>query len=108
MYNVLDYLEESARKHPNKIAFADIEKEISYQDLVIKAKCIGNHLSEIFDPGMPVPIFMDKSVDTICLFFGVVYAGCFYTMLDTKQPMTRLNHIMDTLETDKIVTSNKY
>ena len=108
MYNILDYLEESARKYPNKVAFADLEKEITYQDLVAKAKCIGNRLSENFESGMPVPIFMDKSVDTICLFFGAVYAECFYVMLDTKQPKTRLNHIMNTLETDRVVTSNKY
>ena len=107
MYNVINYLEESAKKYPKKVAFADLEKEITYEDLLIKAREIGSCLTSHFSIGEPIAIFMEKSVDTICLLFGTIYAGCFYVMLDTKQPATRLNHIMDTLGSKKIVTSQK-
>ena len=33
MYNVLDYLKESARKYPDKVAFADIDQSITYKEL---------------------------------------------------------------------------
>lgn len=108
MYNILNYLENSAKKFPNKVAFADVEKEITYKDLVETSKRIGSELTSYLKPGQPVPIFMEKSVDTICLFFGAVYAGCFYVMLDTKQPKARLTHIMETLESKIIFTSKKY
>lgn len=108
MYNILEYLENSAKRFPNKVAFADIEKEITYKELVDRARSIGSCLATRLHPESPVPIFMEKSVDTICLFFGAVYAGCFYVMLDTKQPKTRLNHIMNTLDSNMIVTSEKY
>lgn len=108
MYNVLDYLKESARKYPDKVAFADIDQSITYEGLYRKAQEIGSALASKISIGQPVPIFMEKSVDTICLFFGVVYAGGFYVLLDMKQPQTRLNHIMKTLESKMIVTSQKY
>ncbi|MEG0360542.1 MAG: amino acid adenylation domain-containing protein [Longicatena sp.] len=108
MYNILDYLENSAKRFPDKVAFADVEKEITYKELVQKAKHIGSQLTSHYEQGMPVPIFMEKSVDAISLFFGVVYAGCFYVMLDTKQPKTRLTHIMETLESKTIMTSQKH
>ena len=70
MYNVLDYLKESARKYPDKVAFADIDQSITYEELYRKAQEIGSALASKISIGQPVPIFMEKSVDTICLFFG--------------------------------------
>lgn len=90
MYNVLDYLKESARKYPDKVAFADIDQSITYEELYRKAQEIGSALASKISIGQPVPIFMEKSVDTICLFFGVVYAGGFYVLLDMKQPQTKI------------------
>ena len=45
MYNVLDYLKESARKYPDKVAFADIDQSITYEELYRKAQEIGSALA---------------------------------------------------------------
>lgn len=109
MKNVLEYLERAAAAHPDKIAFADTDKEITYTRLVKRAKFLGRILHDITgETGQPVPVFMGKGVDTICVFFGTVYAGCFYSLLDTKQPRARLLDILSTLEQDFIVTSHMY
>lgn len=108
MYNAMEFLEQTAAKYPNKTAFADIEKEITYSELLKRAKKIGTKLAKDFKgdfpKNAPVPVFMEKGVDAISLFFGIVYAGCFYVMMDLKQPKSRLEHILNTLETDIIVT----
>lgn len=109
MKNILDYLERSASVHPDKVAFADPDKEITYKELVKQAKGLGYALHNITnETRQPIPVFMGKSVDTICVFFGAVYAGCFYSLLDTKQPKARLLDILSTLEQDFIVTSHTY
>lgn len=108
MYNVLNYLESSASQYPDKIAFADKDKSITYQELLQRSKAIGTKLSNIVSPRTPVPVFMEKSVDTIALFFGIVYAGCFYVLLDTKQPKARLKHILNTLDVNMLITSSLY
>lgn len=107
MYNVLEYLERSARIYPDKIAFADKDTDITYAQLEARSKGIGTALAKRFVPRTPIPVFMEKSVDTIALFFGIVYAGCFYTMLDTKQPKARLQNILETLQVNMFVTSDK-
>lgn len=106
--NILNYLEKSAMQYPDKIAFADKDKSITYQELVTRSKKIGTQLSKHLNPRTPVPVFMEKSVDTIALFFGIVYAGCFYVLLDTKQPKARLVHILRTLNVNTIITSAVY
>ena len=107
--NILEYLEKSAGVYPDKIAFADPDKEITYRELVQRARGLGRALYGIVkEPRKPVPVFMGKSVDTISVFFGAVYAGCFYSLLDTKQPRARLLDILATLEQDFIITSHAY
>lgn len=108
MFNILTYLEKSAAQYPDKIAFADKDKSITYEELVKRSKGIGSQLAKQFSPRTPIPVFMEKSVDTISLFFGIVYAGCFYVLLDTKQPKTRLDHILNTLNVNTLITSMGY
>ncbi|MEG2145763.1 MAG: amino acid adenylation domain-containing protein [Lachnospiraceae bacterium] len=101
--NILEYLEDSARKYPNKKAFADLEEFCTYQELVEKAKIIGTELSKCGYVRKPIPVLMGKSVHAVIAFMGIVYSGCFYTFLDSKQPVSRLKQILQTLEAKVIL-----
>ncbi len=101
--NVLEFLEESAKKYPQKTAFADDKISISYQDLVEKAKGFGSYLATKIPQNSPVAILGDKSVEAIISFFGCVYAGCFYVPLNTRYPKERITQILDTLDSPYIV-----
>ena len=105
--SILRYLEESAARYPDKTAFADTETSCTYRELRERAMRIGSGLKR-FRPCTPIPVFMEKSVDAICLFMGIVYAGCFYVMLDTKQPAGRLEQILETLQAKAVVSSGQY
>lgn len=105
---ILEYLEKSADKHPDKIAFADIQKSCTYEELLQRAKKIGSEFANRTLMEQPIAVFMDKSVDAIAAFLGIVYAGCFYVMLDTSQPPERLNQILETLEYPPVVTTKEY
>ena len=65
MKNILEYLERSARRFPDRISFADPEKEVTYAGLLARARRIGTAIAQIAEPGSPVPVFMGKGVDTI-------------------------------------------
>lgn len=103
MTNVLEYLEQSAGKYPNKTAFADEHTSCTWQELKERAERIGSALAEEVAPGSPVAVWMEKSVDAIAAFMGIVYAGCFYVMLDMKQPVQRISQIMNTLEQPLVI-----
>ncbi|MCD8015837.1 MAG: amino acid adenylation domain-containing protein [Lachnospiraceae bacterium] len=106
--NALEYLEESALRHPDKIAFADEGGSCTFCELQNRSKRIGTALAEYFPVRKPVPVFMEKSVETICVFMGALYAGAFYALVDTKHPAARIAQILDVLQSDVIVTSEKY
>lgn len=105
--NVLEYLEESALIIRIK-QLCRCGSSCSFKQLCCRAKRIGTALTEHFEPGNPIPVFMEKSVDTIGVFMGAVYAGCFYVMLDTRQPAARLHQILDILDSQVIVSSSRY
>ena len=105
MTNVLQYLEQSAEKFPNKIAFADQKEACTWQQLKQRAERIGSALAARKKPGAPVAVWMEKSVDAIAAFMGIVSAGCFYVMLDIKQPVQRIAQILAALEQPLAITN---
>ena len=105
--NVIEYLERSAEIYPEKIAFADLEHSYTYSELLSKSQRIGSFLAERIEPGQAVPVYMEKGVEAIAAFMGIVYAGGFYVMLDIQQPVKRLKQILDTLDSKFVITREK-
>ena len=107
-YTVLDYLEETAAKYPDKIAFADTTAKITWSDFILNAKSKAAIISKYFEPGTAVPIMIEKSVKTLEYFFGALYAGCFYSYFDSTFPDTRLNSMIETLNVKYIIADNRF
>ncbi len=105
--SILDMLEVSAKKYPNRLAFGDVEKDITFAELVKKANKVGTLLAEEIEIAEPVAFYMDKSVDATCAMFGAVYAGGFYSFLDVKQPQTRTESVLGILEPKVIFTDEE-
>jgi len=97
--NILDYLENSANKYPDKIAFSDIENQISFADLMIQAKVMGCKIVEevINQVNQPIIVIAQRNISTILAFIGILYSGNFYVPVDYKMPEVRLDHIFTTV-----------
>lgn len=109
MKSVLEYLEGSAGRYPDKTAFADELEECSFLELQQKARTAATNLSDCGSiVRRPVPVMMEKSVKTIEIIMGIVYAGGFYVMLDGSHPASRLQQILDTLEADVMIVAPEY
>lgn len=104
--NVLEYLEYTAKVYSDKVAVIDVNNKITYEELLNNAKIIGSYLSSKTGINKPIAIFMDKSIKTLELFMAVVYAGCFYTLIDPTFPDKRIQQILDILDTDVILTDS--
>ena len=108
MYNnILDLLERSCRNYPDKAAFGDVERDITFRKLVASAKSVGTLLADKIRIAEPVAFYMDKSVDAVCGMFGTVYAGGFYSFLDVKQPQARTESVLGILEPKVIFTDEE-
>ena len=105
--NILDYLEKSAAAHPQKTAVIDDGRSVTYSQLLDAARRAGSHLAPLVAPGAPVGVYMEKGIDALTAFFGIVCAGGCYAMLNTELPGARLNQIQSVLQTELIITTDE-
>ena len=107
--SVLEYLESSAQKFPEKIVFADEENEISYQEFQNQAKAVGTGLARDYSIGrnQPVVVFIERNIECLVSFFGVVYSGNFYVPVDAAMPVQRIGRIFDTLKPAAVIVSER-
>lgn len=108
MFNVLEWLEKSVDLYAKKTAVIDENGSLTYEELLKNSRCIGSALSNYVDMRTPVAVLADKGVNTLCTFFGSVYAGCFYVLLNPELPIQRLTQVQSVLEAKYIVTEEKY
>lgn len=106
--SVLDILEETTQKLPNKIVCIDSIKDITYLQLTQDAKTFGYALNqELRVQKTPVVLFMEKGCDCMTAMLGTLYSGNIYVPMDISTPLERLKSILSSLETDYIVASAK-
>lgn len=108
MKNVLQYLEESTIRNSEKIAIIEEEKKCTYAELLSNSKKVGTALSNYINSKEPVAVLMEKGINTIYSFFGSVYAGGFYSLLNPELPNDRLKQILNVTKTKVIVTDEEH
>jgi amino acid adenylation domain-containing protein len=99
IYNILEYLEESEKKYPQKTVFADEKNSISYARLKQNAQRIGTQilLKTNNTTKNPIVVFVDRNIESLVSFMGVAYSGNFYVPIDIQMPKLRIELILQTL-----------
>ncbi len=95
--NVLEWLDASAARLPDKTAFGDEHSTLTFAQLRDQSRRAGTYLAGRIAARQPVAVFMEKTPACLAAFFAAVRAGCFYVPLDTKMPAERIRLIFDTL-----------
>lgn len=93
----LDYLENSTSRFPDKIALKDLKEEFTYAQFMNTARIIGTNIAKRTTPRHSVVIYMAKKASCVIAFHGTVYAGCYYTPVDSQMPVDRIKMILDSL-----------
>ena len=108
MINVIEYLEESAKRFPDRIAFGDPAETVTFSQLEKNARAIGSYLLK---NGIrqcdAVAFYMEKSVKAATVMLGAVYANAFYSFIDIRQTPNRTLSILDRLEPFVIITDDE-
>ncbi len=100
---VLDYLEDTEKRFPDKTAFEDAEISISYSMLAGYARSAGTVIAGKIRPNNAVAVCMKKGAKDIAAFMGAVYAGCFYVPIDVQMPPERIALILDVLKPGVVI-----
>ena len=101
--NILEFLEETTLKYPEKTAFSNGEYGITFSEFTERAKNVGTFLAGKGYYNEPVVVFMGKHPDTINAFMGVIYSGCFYIPMDSEMPRHRIDLIFQNLKPRAII-----
>lgn len=106
--NVLEWLEASCNKNPDKVSFGDDKGDITFRELYEGSQICGTYFAQYINPKDPVVFYLEKSNLAIRGMFGAVYAGGFYSLIDTRQPADRIHKILDVLQPKIIVTDEQF
>lgn len=97
MKNILEFIENSALKYPDKLAVADEEGGLTYGQMERLSRQIGAWIYEKTDGvrNKPVAVLLDKKPGSVAAYMGVVYSGNFYVVLDAEMPASRAESILE-------------
>ena len=105
--NVLEYLEATAPRLPEKVAFHNGTEGLTFGQVSRAARGIGTFLAQKGLEREPVVVFMEKHPKSVAAFFGVVYSGCFYVPIDEEMPLYRVELIFRTLKPRAVLCGEK-
>ena len=105
--NILQYLENTAPRLPQKIAYSDGTDSITFAQLYRSARAVGCGLLSRGYAKEPIAILMEKHPRVPAAFFGTVYAGCFYVPLDSTMPLHRMEVILEQVGARAVVVDEK-
>lgn len=103
MKNILEYLEDSARKYPEKIAFSQGCSAMTYDALLCAARSIGTVLLTLGCRNRPVAVVMERGPEALSACFGAVYSGNCYTVIDNHMPQARIEAIFSQLSPAAVI-----
>ena len=97
--NILQLLEETTKRQPNHIALKDEKISVTFQQYVAEAKSIGTFIKQHVGDKFPRPVIVmvDRKVEPLIAFMGVLYSGNFYVPVDNRTPLNRLKNIVNVL-----------
>ena len=106
--NILDWLEATSARCPDAPAVGDDQTDCTWAQLADTARRAGSFLASRTMPRRPVAFYLEKSVSACAAMLGTVYAGCCYSVLDTRQPASRTLQVLDTLTPAFLVTDEAH
>ncbi|EKP4839879.1 amino acid adenylation domain-containing protein [Campylobacter upsaliensis] len=104
-----DFLQKSVKKFPHKTLFKEMGgvsityKEFDDLSQKVATKLLNTLAKEPIQS--PILIILPKSINTLISFFGVAKSGNFYTLLDEKMPLERIEKIIKVLKPKAFITS---
>ena len=104
--NILSYFDDKAKRFPDKIGIADDKQSLTFSEWQQQAMSIGTCLANATMKTMrkPVFVFVNRKIETLVGFMGVVESGNFYVPIDCKMPFERVKLISDVCEPVAAIT----
>lgn len=88
---VVQWLEDTARKFPERRAFVDEKRCYTWAELRQTALSIAANIEHVLSGQRhPVAVYMEKSADMLAVYTGIAYSGNFYSPIAANMPANRI------------------
>jgi len=107
--NILDPFERhTLPKFGLKTAIIDGEKKILFNELASNAKILATEIIQrSSNINKPIIVYLNKGADNIIANLGIIYSGNAYSNLDIKNPIHRINSIINHIDPELIICSRR-
>lgn len=107
--NVLSFLEDAVEKYPDRLLFADENTGYTYSEFYRKSRNVASGLKVLFPNVLrkPVIVLIERDVESLLAFFGIVYSGNFYVPVDKNLPVERIQSMITSMGPVAIVYTEK-
>lgn len=103
-----ELIEAQVEKHPNDVALAFQDSQLSYAELNIRANQMARYLQNLgINLGLPVGICLDRSLEVIISFLAISKIGGVFVFLDPNLPQERINFILEETQISFLLTTQK-
>ena len=103
--HVLQYLEESARRLPDKAALIDDTETVTYAAYYARTGSIATAIAQnTVAVNSPVVVLIDRNAAGICTMLGVTRSHNFYVPIDASQPIERIKTILSSMKPALIIS----
>ena len=105
---VLDYLEKTAKRFPDRQAVTDESGSCTFSDLRKCALNIAACIKENYGfSRSPVLVYLPKSKESMQAFMGIVYSGNIYTPVDVNFPFSKVQGVINVLKPSAYISDGK-
>ncbi len=101
--NIIEWLEGSALRFPDKIALSDEENRLSYSQVRYQSKSIASAILSKTSAKQPVAVLSSRHVSTLCAYLGVLYSGGYYIPIDSSNPLPYIEKIVNSVRPSLIL-----
>ena len=98
LHTITQQLELSAKKFPDRVAFASDTASVTYTDFEQSTFRVGTCLARLLPPRTPVCILMHRDVPAVQGIMGTIQANLIATPLDPTMPAERVLKVFETLQ----------
>lgn len=109
MYNIFSFLQDSAKRYPNKVYVIDKDREFSYSEIYHKSAAIAGLIyGRDLKCGDRVVVYLDNSAEYIAAYFGILLADCIVVPINKNLTVDSINFIISDTEPKLIITNTMF
>ncbi|MEM9916806.1 MAG: amino acid adenylation domain-containing protein [Bacteroidota bacterium] len=103
-----DLFQQVVSEHPGKTAVSFNGRQLSYQALALQASQLAHQLTaQGIQKGDIVPVFCDRSIETLVAFLALLKVGGVYLPFTTNLPEERIRQITEDCQSKYILTTRQ-